>query len=167
MKERELNNVLREQARNLGLCDKWYDGWDKESSEQDLIDKYLKGIDFCIKHDYPALSFIKEHFSKDRLMMNGIFVGDIVDTSNVQTVILLGDSSGVARYDGLHAGNVYVRHTSQLTIEASGGSRVFVEAWENCKLHVVSTGASKVFVYWHGGEVTKQGNVTIRDKRAG
>lgn len=165
MEEKKLNETLREQARGFGLCDKWYDGWDRRSSEQELIDKYLKGIDFCIKHDYPTLSFIKENFNHKRLLMNGIFVDESVDTSNVQTLVLLGNSSGVSRYDGLHVGNIYLRHTSQLTVEASDSAKVFIEAWENCKLRVVATGSSKVFVYWHGGEVTKQGNVIIRDKR--
>lgn len=165
MNTKEFNRTLRDRARQLGLCDQWYDQWDRNETKQELIEKYLKGIDFCIKHDYPNLDFVRAYFSKSLLISNGIFLDENVDASNLKTAVLLGESRGVLRYDGLRTGNVYVRHQSELQIEATDGARVFIETYEGCKVHVVATGNSKAFVYWHGGEVTHNGNVTVRDKR--
>lgn len=165
MKEKELNIVLRERARELGLCDQWYNDWDKESTKQELIDKYLKGIDFCIKHNYPKPAFIKEHFEEKLLLKNNIFLDNTINDSNLSKVVLLGESKGALRYNGVHTGDVYVRHNSNLTIEVTDVAKVFVEAYENCNIRIVAIGDSKVFVYWHGGTIEYEGNVTIRDKR--
>lgn len=165
MKEKELNNLLKRRARELGLCDQWYNDWGDKESMQQLLEKYLRGIDFCIKHDYPKLEFARKVFPKDILMAKGIFLDSSIDASNLVTAVALGESIGTLRYHTNSTGNVYVRHHTNLRIEVDESSKVFVEAYDNCRVHVVAKGFSKAFVYWHGGEITYEGNVTIRDKR--
>lgn len=165
MKEKELNNLLKRRARELGLCDQWYNDWGDKESMQQLLEKYLRGIDFCIKHDYPKLEFARKVFPKDILMAKGIFLDSSIDASNLITAVALGESIGTLRYHTNSTGNVYVRHHANLRIEVDESSKVFVEAYDNCRVHVVAKGFSKAFVYWHGGEITYEGNVTIRDKR--
>ena len=165
MDNKNLNIALRERARDLGLCDQWYEEWDLNSPKEVLINKYIKGIDFCIKNDYPKLDFIKAVFTGQELADNGIFADCNIVMSNAKSAVLLGKSNGIIRYDGLNTGNVYLRHQSELTIEATGVARVFVEVYEGCRINVVATGIAKVFVYWHGGTVNASGNVTVRDKR--
>jgi len=167
MDSKELNKVLKGRAIELGLCEKWQSEWDKEETKQELIEKYLKGIDFCISHDYPKLEFIKAYFPKNLLFQNGIFVDDKVDAINIKTAVLLGESSGKVRYEGLRAGSVYVRHSSVLRIEAVEGARVFVEIYDDCIVTVTADEHSKVFIYQHGGHVKSDGNVIIRDKTKG
>lgn len=165
MDNRELNKALRDRARDLGLCDKWYDEWDKDCTRQELIEKYLKGIDFCIKHDYPKLYFIKTFFPNEQLAMNGIFVDENIDALNVNTAVALGKSTGTIRYEGQHAGTIYTRHESSIEVTAMEGARVFVEVWDDSKVKVITDEESKAFVYWHGGEIVRSGNVTVRNRR--
>ena len=165
MDNKEFNILLRRRARDLGLCDQWYDEWDIETPQEVLIEKYIKGIDFCIKNDYPKLDFIKAYVSSKMLAKHGVFVDGNIVESNAHIAVLLGKSNGIIRYNGLSTGNVYIRHESELTIEATDMAKVFVETYEGCKLKAVATGNSKIFVYWHGGDVNVSGNVTVRDKR--
>ena len=127
MENKELNKALRERARELGLCDQWYKEWDKNSSKQELIKKYLDGIDFCIKHNYPNIEFAKAYFPKNLLRLNCIFIDDRFDIQNANKVVTLGKSSGRIQYEGLMTGDVYVRHQSLVEINAKDGARVFVE----------------------------------------
>ena len=158
--------MLRDRARQLGLCDQWYDQWDKEETKQELIEKYLKGIDFCIKHDYPKPDFIRAYFPNSILVKNCIFLDTLnVETSNLSRAVFLGKSNGRITYDGVKAGNIYLRHESELDVKATGGARVFIETYEGCRLNVEAKENSKVFVYRHGGEVHVSGNVMVRDKR--
>lgn len=56
MNEKDLSRTLLTQAVSLGLCTQWTEQWG-EPDQQGLIDKYLHGIDFCIKKDtLPTLS---------------------------------------------------------------------------------------------------------------
>ena len=169
MNEKQLNKALRVRARELGLCDKWYRGWDMHSTKQELIEKYLEGIDFCIQHDYPKLEFIREFFPKNLLERNGVYLDEeISDTQRRPTqpiVVMLGKSKGELRYNSGCVANIYLRHQSEATIEAADGARVFVEVYENAKLIAKCDDFSKLFVYQHGGEVTADENVKVRDKR--
>jgi hypothetical protein len=166
MKEKELNNLLRNKARQLGLCDQWYKDWGDNETMQQLLEKYLRGIDFCIKHDYPNLDFARKVFPRDILIANGIFLDSHVDADNLMRSVVIGNSIGVLRYSGNRTGNIYVRHSSEVTIEVKGDSKVFIEAYDHCIVRVVCDKDSKAFVYWHGGSVYSEGNVTIRDKRS-
>ena len=165
MDEKELNNLLRNKARQLGLCDQWYKDWNDNETMQQLLEKYLRGIDFCIKHDYPRLEFVREVFPKDILSKNGIFLDSCIDACNLSAGVALGNSMGRFRYIGTSTGTVYVRHSSEVTIEVSGGSKVFIEAYDHCIVRVVADKYSKAFVYWHGGMIYYGDNVIIRDKR--
>lgn len=148
----------------LGLCDKWYKDWGILESKQQLIEKYIKGIDFCISHDYPSIGFIKKNFPNHLLLLNGIFLDENVDSSNVKKAVLLGNSKGTIRYDGVRSCDVYVRHNSNIRIEAVGGAKVFVETYENCVVDAIADSYSKIFVYHHGGTINNIGNVIIKER---
>lgn len=165
MKEKELNNLLRNKARQLGLCDQWYKDWSDNETMQQLIEKYLRGIDFCIKHDYPNLYFARKVFPKDILKANGIFLDSLVDADNLMRSVVIGNSIGVLRYSGNRTGNIYVRHSSEVTIDVKGDSKVFIEAYDHCIVRVACDKDSKAFVYWHGGMIYYGDNVIIRDRR--
>lgn len=168
MEEKKLNKILKDRAVELGLCDKWRDEWERDETKQELIEKYLRGIDFCIQHDYPKLEFIREYFPKKLLERNGVFVDEEIgrrdDVAARDTVVLLGGSKAELHYDGLGMCNIYVRHRSEVTIVARGWSRVFVECYEDSVINVTAEDESKVFVYQHGGEVTAEGHVIVRDR---
>ena len=58
MNEKDLSRTLLNQAITLGLCQPWQQAWGTPD-QQGLIDKWLHGIDFAIKHNYPTNTFIK------------------------------------------------------------------------------------------------------------
>ena len=50
-----LNSELRGHAVSYGLCTQWQGDWQNNKSQQELIGMYIRGIDFCIEHDYPTV----------------------------------------------------------------------------------------------------------------
>ena len=88
-----------------------------------------------------------------------------IDADNLMRSVVIGNSIGVLRYSGNRTGNIYVRHSSEVTIEVKGDSKVFIEAYDRCIVRVVCDKDSKAFVYWHGGMIYYGDNVIIRDRR--
>lgn len=43
----ELNKKLREKAILYGLCEQWTNDWSENRNKQELIEMWLRGIDFC------------------------------------------------------------------------------------------------------------------------
>ncbi len=165
METKDLNKTLRDRARELGLCDQWYKEWDKNSTRQELIDKYLNGIDFCIANDYPNIVFIKEYFPDSLLRKNEIYLNCTAEVKNARKVVLLGESKVNAVVEGMASSDIYVRHGSELNVVATDGARVFVEMYEDSKVKAVADAESKIFIYQHGGHAEGGRNVNIRDKR--
>ena len=58
----ELIEQLKQDGIAKGLCQPWQNKLRDGVSMKRLVDLYVRGIDFCIKNDYPTLDFIRENF---------------------------------------------------------------------------------------------------------
>lgn len=177
MTESELSIKLREDARRIGLCDQWYGEWKDETTMQELINKYKKGLDFALKHRWPSLQFIKTHFPQEVLRENGILVDDIrsYPVRNpatrrliyIRNYVLLGESHGVIRYSfKSHTCNVWVRDTSTIRVEVKYGSFILIHLFDKAKADVKTDMVSKICVIKHSPDVSikQEGMVTIRNE---
>lgn len=145
----KLSEQLRQQARKHGLCDLWYREWSIDCTDQDLIDKFKKGIDFCIEHDWPSIDLMKRHFDADLLHRNLIYVDETVylpDAPN-GVYVLNGACTGVLQFKGFAAATVYVRHESSVTVVAEDFAKVFVRVYDEGEADVCDVGDAVVRVY--------------------
>lgn len=157
--------AIREMARENGLCDEWYNKWTDDLTDDELLNMYVKGIDFSIGNDWISNEFAKENFDEDTLAEHGIFIDHRkLFEENAPVLILNGHCKGRADYFGFQVGNVYVRDESEVNITVDGMARCFVEVYDNAVVNVVNNSGNKVFVYRHGGKVTTTGNVLVREK---
>ena len=135
MKSKELSIALREMARvqRTPLCDEWYGEWNDDTPVDVLLDKFVRGQDFCIENDYPPLEFVRKHFHVSDLHRHHIYIDEEVDIRDAEsgTWIFLGNCMGKISFSGYSVGTVYVRHGSQVNVSATGSSRVFVSMYED------------------------------------
>jgi len=161
------NNIgkkLKLQAESLGACEKGLDNLEK-LNEYELINRYVHFIDFSIEKDFPSNEFIKENFDKALLEHNNIYVDAEFERRNArQVVIVQGKSKGTLLFDGYTTADVYIRHDSEVTIDCSRVSKIFISLYDNAKLKVSQRDAASVYVYKHGEccEVETEGEVMQR-----
>lgn len=85
----ELVQQLKEDGKAKGLCRMWQMKLRTGLDYEQLIQLYIKGIDFCISENYPTLDFIREHF-KGKCEVYGVFVDDeVTDKVNLPDVVLM------------------------------------------------------------------------------
>lgn len=131
------SQMLRNLARRNGLCDKWFSEWGDEESDQSMIDKYVKGFDFCIQHDYPPLPTIKRAFSQKVLHDNNIYTDGYFRALNPKHhLIALGDTDLVVRCDEFLVTTIYARHDSNITLEVRDNAIVDVRLYDNATVKV-------------------------------
>lgn len=149
MKQIELNQTLKSQARSLGLCDEWYYQWDTTCTQQDLIDKYIKGLDFAIKHDYPSTQFIVENFDRGLLHKNHIYCDEDINIYGGGNgfYVINGDCAGAIHLHTCAAATIFVRHNSRLKIKATRLSRVIVKLYNNAEVETESDAGSTIKVF--------------------
>lgn len=143
-----LSETLKQQAVDLGLCRPWTEAWG-DCDQQELIDKYKKGIDFCIDKQYPSNEFIKANFDHDLLNANLIFVDEYLDFDMMPSgiYILNGECSGSIRFAPWTAATVYVRHKSNVTIIADDFAKVFVRVYDEADAEVVELDEAVIKMY--------------------
>lgn len=150
MNEKELSVVLREMARTQKkpLCDEWYGEWKDNCGVDILLNKYVRGLDFCIENDYPSLEFVRKNFNKEDLHRHHIYLDEEVSVNAENgTYVFLGNCTGTMTAGGYSVVSCYVRHDSKITIAASFLSRVFVSLYERGECDTLSSDGGVIRIY--------------------
>lgn len=176
MTERDISIKLREDARRIGLCDKWYEEWQDDTDKEHLMDKYKRGLDFCIKHRWPSVSFIKQHFTQEFLRDNGVLIDDqrsypVRDENRrlvyLRDFVLIGKSHAMIRYSFRpHMCQVWVCDKSTLTVDVKYGAFIMIHLFDDSSADITTDLVSKVVVIRHSpnASITKSGIVVTKDE---
>lgn len=148
--KKNIGRTLQLQAKSLGACEKGLDNLDK-LNEQELINRYIHFIDFAIEKNFPSNHFIKANFEEEVRHRNNIYVDEFIERRNArQVVVVQGKCTGQLLYDGMTVADVYVRHDSEITIDCTRLSKVFISVYDNAKVKVLQRDGASVYVYRHG-----------------
>lgn len=158
---------LAKEAKKNGICNDWYLELKATEEREKLLDLYIRGIDFCLSKDYPTKEYIRANF-KGKMEHRGVHLDEALSLKNERRVIALGACTGTVDIDSYNVSEVFLKHDSDLVINASGNSFVMVDMFENSKLVVNTIENAKVCVNRYGGEVTfssiNNSTVKIKDK---
>lgn len=155
--------MLKEEAIKFGLCVGWTDDWGSPTKEQ-LVEMYIRGLDFCILHNYPSNDFIKEHFGK-LAEEKGVFTDAKVNVLNPPIAILNGNCTGTIELTGFASRDIHVRHDSKLKVIVRDNAKAFIRVYDNAHVIVENQTDSRSYVYLKGGTATISGNVAVRSYR--
>lgn len=159
-----LSEELKSKAISLGLCQQWQSEWGKPNKKE-LINKFVKGIDFAIAHDFPSVEFINANFTKQEMRECGVFCDD--DTFvKAPTMVFMGESKGEVNFGDFDVTTVYVRHNSNLHITISRYASVIIKVFDNAKVFVDNKGfyKSRIYNYSDDSKVTYYGSVLVKKR---
>lgn len=164
-KGKDLSERMKTEAIDLGLCKQWTQEWADDTTKDEMVEKFVRGLDFCIQHDWPTPEVMQREFG-DVMHKHGVFANEPVCVKNAPTIILNGSCRCKAVYDGCSSGDIYVRHTSTIDLKQSFLAKTFVTMYDDCRVNIDAEEGTKVFVYQYGGEIVSlKGDVLVRDKR--
>lgn len=146
--------MLYEQATALGMCDDFKKHWDKYGDNitiEQLCNMYQRGLDFCIKNDYPSVDFMDSNL-KGEIEQYGIYVNDKKIATRQSNVVANGDSEIIVLTD--ETTDVTVRHNSTVIIEVHGSAFVYVSMYDNSRMIVrYKNSSSRICVSHFGGTI--------------
>lgn len=162
----ELNKELRNQAVTLGLCNDWQKLWNKDWSQEKMVERMYKGLDFCLQHHYPSNDFILKNFKKDFLRRSNVFVNDKYSVVNPRESLVLGTSDVIFRYNGHSYGNIHIRDNSMAKIIAHNISFVIVHLYENASVSAEKYDNAIVVLVKHSENVkiVAADNIKVREE---
>lgn len=147
----ELIEQLKQDGIAKGLCQPWQNKLRDGVSVKRLVDLYVRGIDFCIKNDYPTLDFIRENF-KGKCEPYGVYVDkQDLNLREQSNVVLLGGCKGALSYGGYSVCRAFIRHQSEAAIKVSGYACITIDVYDDAYLNLETVGSSsKVWVNVYG-----------------
>ena len=158
---------LAKAAQANGICTPWLNELKTLDNKDDLVGMYIRGLDFCLAHDYPSNDFIRAHF-KGMMEKHGVFLDEAIELQNQCKCIALGETTGRVETNGYSVCEVYAKHQSSLNIIAKDNAFVMVDVYDEAVVSVYAHDRAKVCVNKHGGSVTYKATddavVKIREK---
>ena len=125
----KLSDELKKEAIDLGLCEPWQKSWD--GSIEGLASMYIRGMDFCVEHDYPSLSCLENNF-KGKVRHFGIYISEDVNLiSHGRVMACVGSCTGKMNLLPMSSTRLYLRHTSNIKIRLGAKGFLMIDAHEN------------------------------------
>lgn len=146
----ELKKQLKQDGIAKGLCSQYQGLLDRCDTVEKKVRLFIRGIDFCIKNDYPTLEFIRKF--KGQIEPYGVYVDDeITGLRNIPDVVLNGECKVMLEYDEYSVSRLYIRHNSQAVINVSDHAIVTIDAFDSSHLVIaVAGGKAQVLVNKYG-----------------
>ncbi len=165
-KKNKLSCELKDEGRQLGMCDDIYNIWSGYESVDDLCQLYADNMEFIINHPNWRLNKTLKKYASDEIRhKHGIYIDEKATLKNVGDMIINGKSDMSLEISDGSAVEIYVREDSKLNIKLSNGSVAYINVYDNAVIVVKSEGQSKCFVYKYGGTIETSGdNVVIRNR---
>lgn len=131
-----LSDILKRQASSLSACHKAMREWPEDGDPQKLIELWKSNIDFALEKDFPSVDFIKANFDQELLNDNLVFVDEYVDMNMAPSgvYVLNGECTGRIKFAPWTAATLYVRHSSNIIVEATDFAKVFVRLYDNASV---------------------------------
>ena len=176
MKWNEICLKINEDAKRVGLPEKYYNQITEETSPKELVNILKSCAEFCITHRWPSISYIKQHFPRNILIDNGFLINNdgifpIQDRNRrfnyMERYILYGNSNATIRYSFRpHSCTIWACDNSTVTIDAKYGASFVIHLYGNAYADVTTDLVSKATVIRHSrnARVNKTGVVTTIDE---
>lgn len=150
-----LSDKMKSEAIGLGLCAQWTAEWEDNSSKDAMVEKFVTGIDFCIRHNWPSVEVIKGK-AGDVIHKHGVYADEAVHLYNPHGIVVLnGACYGNAVFDGFTVATIYIRHTTCFRVTVGGMAKVRICLYDNANADVECVGNGNCSVYRYGGSVSR------------
>lgn len=140
MEQKELISQLKTDGIAKDLCQQYQGLLERCGDTEKMVQLFFRGIDFCIKNDYPTLDFMRKHFKGKSEPYGGFIDDDVQGLKNEKNVVLNGNCRAMLEYDGYSVSNLFVRHNSQGSVNVSGFAVLDIDAFDNSNLVVAVVG---------------------------
>ena len=138
----ELNKQLKQDGIAVGLCSQYQGLLDRSDTVEKMVRLFIRGIDFCIKNDYPTLDFMRKNFKGKSEPYGGYVDDEVLGLRNAPDVVLNGDCKAVLEYDEYSVSRLFIRHNSQAAVNVSDHAILTIDAFDSSHLVVAVAGGN-------------------------
>lgn len=146
-----LNQKMKIGALKSGLCNQWASEWGDELSQDELVEKYRKGINFCVKNWFPSNEDVRAFFDKKLLAKHHVWIDNdnVYDGDFDGAGVLIDECYGEMHFGGFNTPTIYVMGNSEVRITSCQHAYVFVHVYGNANVVAEQLGSGRITVKRH------------------
>ncbi|WP_312357351.1 hypothetical protein [Empedobacter sp.] len=157
----DFNNIKIEalkRAKQNEICEEWAVKMENAQTLDELLDMYIKGIDFSFSTEFLSNDFMRRNI-KGKMEHKGIFLDDSVDLHNNRDIVCLGDSRLNYLADEFSVTQMYLRDNSKARLVVRDSAFVMIDIFDNVQLEIEASDKANVRVNcYKGAKVTYKSN---------
>lgn len=146
----ELNSHIYSGAVKEGICDDWATYIKNAKSKDELMEMYVKGIDFCLEHNFPSNSDLLKFGGSTFLSNYGVYVDSIVNLYGGDFIVLLGSCKAKLVYNNYTAGQLFNKANSEMEVVINDNAFIVIDCFDESRAHIRASGNSKVCINIYG-----------------
>ncbi len=132
-----MDRKLKREAIKAGLCQEWQDSW----NETGLIEKYLQGINWCMKNDYPSIKDMRKF--KKELLRNNIYIEEDLDIECNNEMYAFNSCNVSFAIKGYDVCRIYIGKDTKLKVNVMDNAILYID---NYNSHVEILKAKDAFI---------------------
>ena len=131
---------FKKQAVSLGLCQEWQDSWE----ESGLIEKYLHGITWCMKNEFPSLKDMKRY--DEALLRNGVYNNKRAEIVCDRDMYVFNASEIDFTIDEYKVCRIYAGRGSKLRVTVKDHAILYIDNY-NSSIEVIKGENAKCLIW--------------------
>lgn len=159
----KINKELASKARKLNICKPWYDMLKKAEDKDTMMRMFVKGIDFCLEHDFPSVEYFEKH-GKEVIEKHGVYVNKTIECVNSPFTVLLGYCKSVFINTEYGFSQLFIKHQSVVDVTLKDHSFTVIDVFDDSIVIGTASGNAKVLINKYGNpriNILKMDNATI------
>ncbi|MEG0929907.1 hypothetical protein [Algoriella sp.] len=153
----DFNNIKTEalkRAKQNEIYEDWAVKMENAQSLDELLDMYIKGIDFSFSTGFLSNDFIRRNL-KGEMEQKGIFIDDSIDLNNQREVVCLGDTRLNYLGDEFSVSQMYLRDNVKARLIVRDSAFIMIDIFDNVQLEIEASDKANVRVNcYKGAKVT-------------
>ena len=141
-------------AKQNEICEEWAVRMENAQALDELLDMYIKGIDFSFSTEFLSNDFMRRNL-KGKMEHKGIFLDDSINLHNQRDIICLGDSRLNYLGDQFSVSQMFLRDNVKARLVVRDSAFVMIDIFDNVQLEIEACNKANVRVNcFKGARVT-------------
>ena len=160
----DLNDYILAKAIENKICKPWAAKIAKAKNTDELMEMYVRGIDFCLDNNFPSNDDLRR-LSGGINNQYGVYIDQEIKITDRPFLVLLGECAGEINCTGFSVTKLHTKHSSHVRVNAQGNAVVAIDCFDQSFLDIHAGDQSTVLISVYGNaEVihTSTGNARIK-----
>ena len=151
------NREIYKEAKDLGICKEWATRL-KNASEKQMAKMFFTGSDWAFENNFPTIELLEKH---PNAMKYGLHLDADHETfDGLEHLAFFGKSTANVLLHNFEVAEVFVRHNSEIFIDAKNHAIVDVMLEDNARIEVQKDDTARVSVWVYSENAQALGNMT-------